>query len=322
VKIAIVGGVRSTEILINKVVQHGFSEVHVWGYEPTDNTDVSGWYDLRALSAQLHLRYESFNRVADITGSVSKFHPDVLFAVGLSQLIPENMLGVAKVINIGFHPTALPKGRGRAPLAWIILDRVPAAATFFELGLGADDGAILAQVPFEIEDDDDAAAVQSKLLKAEGVALDALLPMLRDGNLRRQEQRHAEASWYGRRTRDDGWIDWNVDADSICRLIKASAPPHPGAFTYFGDSKIVILRASAVKMELKGVVGAIVFKENDCFIVQTGNGLLRISNWSSDSNFQPKVGIRLGFRYDVEIFELRRQVAELRLALASLLGDT
>lgn len=320
-KIAVVGGVSSTKLVIEKLYSFGFETTHIWGYEPIHHKDVSGWTDLRETAKIFGLGYTGFRKVANISDQMSNFAPDVLFAVGISQILPAEMLRIAKMINIGFHPTALPKGRGRAPMAWIILDGVPAAATFFELGLGADDGAILAQVPFSIGDEDDAAIVEKKLLEAEGLALDALLPMLRDGQLSRQEQDHLDASWYGRRTPDDGLIDWREDANEIVRLIRASASPHPGAFTFSGDDKVLVLRASVVGLEIKGVVGSILAIEEHGFIVQTGNGLVLVSKWSSGSTFYPKVGMRLGYLYDVEIFELRRQVAELSSALATVMDQ-
>jgi methionyl-tRNA formyltransferase len=320
VKIAVIGGVRSTEILLDKAIFAGFNQIRVWGYEPVDKNIVSTWSDLKQVSEKYKLEYSGFNRIGEIFDAVSNFCPDILFAVGISQIIPTEMLRIAKLINVGFHPTALPKGRGRAPIAWIVLDRVPAAATFFELGMGADDGAILAQIPFNVDEDDDAASVEKKLLEAESVALDSLLPMLRDGVLIRQEQCHSDADWYGRRTPEDGLIDWSQDAVKISRLIKASAPPHPGAFTYSGDSKVSIFEASIIDIKSKGVVGGILFQEQDWFDVQTGNGHLRVSKWSSDSSFRPRAGAKLGYHWDIEIFELRREVKDLQIALANLAG--
>ena len=70
--------------------------------------------------------------------------PDLLFVTGLSQIVKPPLLNLPRIGCIGFHPTWLPKGRGRAPLGWLVLDGVPGAATFFldgrGLGFGADTG--------------------------------------------------------------------------------------------------------------------------------------------------------------------------------------
>jgi methionyl-tRNA formyltransferase len=317
-KIAIIGGVRSTEVLIKKITEMGFSKTRVWGYEPRDISNVSGWTNLRKICNEKEVEYKGFKLIKEIHDDLYEFRPDVLFAVGLSQLVPENILRIANFVNIGFHPTALPKGRGRAPIAWIILDRVPAAATFFELGMGADDGAILAQIPFAVSDDDDAFSVEAKLLKAEEAALDSLLPMLREQSLKRQDQRHSEASWYGRRTPDDGLIDWSEDAKDIVRLIKATAPPHPGAFTFNKSKKVTVYDAVEVHLPHKGVTGSILVQEQDSYIVQTGNGHVCILEWFSEDSFSPKVGMSFGYKADIEIYEIRLELEKIRAELDKL----
>ena len=139
-KIAVIGGVRSTDIVIQKLIQHGFRDVYVFGYEP-DNTDlVSGWVDLASSAKRAGYAYMPFKKVVECAEQLSNYLPDTVFAVGLSQIIPEDMMSIPANGFIGFHPTKLPLGRGRAPLAWLILDSNDGAATFFEIQNGIDDG--------------------------------------------------------------------------------------------------------------------------------------------------------------------------------------
>lgn len=68
----------------------------------------------------------------DIKEQIRKSSVDILFVVGLSQLIDEDIIRMPRFGCVGFHPTKLPKGRGRAPMAWLILDRGEGAATFLK----------------------------------------------------------------------------------------------------------------------------------------------------------------------------------------------
>jgi len=70
---------------------------------------------------------------AEVAAFLREHQPDWLFAVGLSQLIPQELRDIARIDAIGFHPTPLPEGRGRAPVAWTILLQRPAAASLFIL---------------------------------------------------------------------------------------------------------------------------------------------------------------------------------------------
>ena len=106
--------------------------------------------------------YQPFRKVIECAESLREFAPDLVFAVGLSQIIPESMLRIPAKGFVGFHPTKLPLGRGRAPLAWLILDQNDGAASFFIMQEGVDDGQS-AQVPFSVEVSDDASSVEENV---------------------------------------------------------------------------------------------------------------------------------------------------------------
>lgn len=318
-KIAVIGGVVSTKILVQKLHKYPNFTVKIWGYEPPDASLVSGWTNLADLSKELDYDYQAFVRVDECLPNMQQFAPDIIFAVGLSQLIPNSIIATAKRGCVGFHPTRLPKGRGRAPIAWIVLDNAPAAATFFIIGEGVDDGQILAQEPFSVDASDDAATVEIKLLQAEGNALDLLLPRLAMGYFDGVEQDHAQASWYGRRTPEDGVIDWHARACDIARLVRASTRPHPGAFSYCDDSAVTVWKASVDMRMEKGVTGRILRVETDnVFVVQCGQGLLRVQHWQAENNWLPRVGQLLGYRSDPEIHRLRAQVRRLTERIVAL----
>lgn len=323
-KVAVIGGVVSTEALVQALVRHNVGEIAVWGYEPKDASLVSGWRDLRRLSGGLGLPFEGFRKVTECEASLRAFAPDILFVVGLSQIVPPSMLNIAPKANIGFHPTALPRGRGRAALAWLILQGENGAATFFELRDGVDDGPVFVQEPYEVVDNDNAADVETKLLKAERIALDRWLPQLAQGDLEARDQDQGAATWFGRRTPEDGWLNWQAGRDDLLRLIRASAPPHPGAFTFCQNHKILILRAVASDRRETGVPGRILTVHADGgFEVQSSKGIVRVTDWQSGTGWTPRIGALLGYYAEAEIFDLRTRLAQLEqkvIELQSMIG--
>lgn len=323
-RVAVIGGVASTETLVQALVRHHFEEIKVWGYEPAETSQVSGWRDLRHLAGTLALPFEGFRKVTECAGSLNDFSPDLLFVVGLSQIVPKSMLSIARNANIGFHPTALPRGRGRAALAWLILHGEHGAATFFKLSDLVDEGPLFAQEPYIVNEQDDAAGVEAKLLLAERRALDRWLPLIKQGNLQTTEQDHTLATWLGRRTPLDGWLDWQASRRSLLKLIRASAPPHPGAFTFCNSTKILVLQATLTDRPETGVPGRILQVHPDgTYEVQAGDGILHVQKWQSESEWKPRVGILLGYYTESEIFNLRQRVDELEhkvVALQALMG--
>lgn len=304
-KIAVVGGVSSTRVLVEKLFEHGFLDVQVWGYSPDNHEMVSGWSNLEEPSLRFGYAFTPFVRVADCKQDLAKFGPDLIFVVGLSQIIPADIIAIPRISCIGFHPTALPQGRGRAAIAWLILEQVGGAASFFIIREGVDDGPIVAQQPFLIDAHDDAASVERKILAAEEKALDDWLPDI--ANIQAVEQDHSAASWYGRRTPEDGWLDWTKSNADLLRLIRASTRPHPGAYTFHQGNVITIWAAETIDTPHKGVTGRILeILPDGGYVVQCGEGLIKINSWSAagDPAWRPRVGQKLGYYAEAEIHRL------------------
>ena len=317
-KIAVIGGVESTALLIRKLHQHGFREVRVWAYAPADYSEVSGWSDVFSLASTLGYSAIKFVKVTESLDAISEFQPDCLFAVGLSQLIPDAMIRIPRLGCIGFHPTRLPLGRGRAPIAWIVMEGVPAAATFFKITGGVDDGPIIEQEEINVLPSDDACSVSTKILAAMSEASDRLLRAIAQGVLICADQDHRLATWYGRRTPDDGCIVWEEDASKILKRIRSATTPHPGAFTFFGDEIIVIWEAEICSDLYKGVTGRILsISVEQSFVVQCGFGLIKIVKWSSEK-WCPRVGQLLGFFAQVELSKLRERCSVLEAKVKQL----
>lgn len=317
-KILVIGAVNSTVQIIQKLVQHDLEVVGVMGHEPKDKDRVSGWADLSALSKDLHVSYKGFTKINDEENLnwAKEKQPDIIFAVGFSQLLHDQWFSVSKLGCIGFHPTRLPLGRGRAPLAWVTLEQTYGSATFFLMGKGADDGPVFTQSIFDVDENDDASAVEIKILKNIDLALDQWLPDLKKGFWNPVPQCDHLASYYGIRKEEDGLINWNDGAHYINRLVKAASKPHPGAYTYCKDEKMSIWSCRQEKtIQFKGVIGRVLLKnEEGHLLIQTGDGLL----WIQEYNFRDhavipvNVGDKLGYNMEDEIYKIKSILKKLK----------
>ena len=314
-KVLILGGVNSTAVTINKLHEHGFNIVGVLGFVPDKIEKVSGWYDLAGLCNKLKIEYKGFKKINESSCIewASLKNPDIIFAVGISQLLNEHWMKLPKLGCIGFHPTQLPQGRGRAPIAWLILEERKGAATFFLIDKGIDDGPIFIQEPFRLTSADDALSVQKKILQKTGEALDKWLPDLKAGKWNPVSQDDNYASWYGKRNENDGLIIWDQSAKKIDLLIKAVTKPHPGAFTFFRNSKVIIWKSQIeTEIKIKGVIGKILLiDEQKGYLVQCGDGLIWIKDYAPKS-ISFSVGNFLGYRPDLEFFRIWQEIEKIK----------
>jgi methionyl-tRNA formyltransferase len=303
VKVALIGSVSSSRHTLRGLIRGGVEITGVLGLEASLADRVSDYRDLKPLTDEAGAPFQSFKKVSD--EGVAKFldahRPDLLFAIGLSQLIPASIRDRAAGGTVGFHPTPLPEGRGRAPVAWTILLDRPAAANLFFMTDEADAGDIIDQRPVAVLPNDYAQDLIDRTNEVlEQMVLD-LAGHIKAGKLPRTPQDHAKATWYGKRTPADGLIDWHRPAADVHRLVRATSHPYPGAFTYHDAERMIVWRADLHERDdHHGTVGQVLRVEpGRGLLVQCGAGLLWLTE-PADRAGRPialetiRVGSKLG----------------------------
>jgi methionyl-tRNA formyltransferase len=133
------------------------------------------------------------------------------------------------------------------PVNWAVLHgETQTGATLHAMALKADAGDIVDREAVPILPDDTAVEVFRKVTVAAEVALYRALPGLIAGTASHTPQDLSAGSYYGRRTARDGAIDWRGGARAAYNLIRAVAPPYPGAYTQADGEPLRILRALSV----------------------------------------------------------------------------
>ncbi len=315
-RIVIAGSVGSTLTTLKCLLKHKLNVVGVLGYEPKDSSLVSGYVSFKEIAKKNSIDYLGYDKInkENVLVKLTEWKPDILFAVGLSQLIKKDILKIPKLGVIGFHPTDLPKGRGRAPLAWLVNNKIDGAANFFLMGEGTDDGPIFIKEFFQVESDDDSASVALKINKAIISALDKWLPLLKQGIWTPVIQDETKATYFGIRKPNDGLINWNKTAYEIDRLIKAATHPHPGAFSFINDQKIIIWKSRIEKeLNIQGIIGRIlIINEQNELLIQTGKGLIWLMNYDIEgNNLKTRVGQKLGYYDEIEIWKMKKQIKQI-----------
>ncbi len=316
-KIVIAGSVTSTKITLEMLIKNRLNVIAVFGYEAEDTSKISGYVNMKSFCIENSISYYPFKKINDQNNIelLRQLQPDIFFVVGLSQLVSAEMLFIAKLGNIGFHPTLLPRGRGRAPIAWLILEEKIGAANFFLINEKADAGPIFVQEPFVISDSDTAFTVEQKITSAIIIALDKWLPALKSGVWNPIPQNEFLASFYEKRMPDDGYIDWRLNATIINKIIRASSNPHPGAYSFLGSKKIFIW-ASTIEysIPIKGVIGRVLLSKERSYLIQCGEGLIWISDVTDESleSVVLNVGQKLGYYNELEIYKLKKEIQSLK----------
>jgi methionyl-tRNA formyltransferase len=169
--------------------------------------------------------------------------PDFIFSFYYRFMLSPAVLATAMRGAYNMHGSLLPKFRGRAPVNWAVLRGESATgATLHEMVEKPDAGRIVDQFPVPILPDDRAIDVFRKVTVAAELLLDRSLPAVLDGMAPLLSQDLSQGGYFRGRKSDDGRIDWTRSAREIHDLVRAVAPPYPGAFTMLGAQRMHILR--------------------------------------------------------------------------------
>lgn len=224
---------------------------------------------------------------------------DILIVNGWQRLVPEAILKTFTRGALGVHGSAygLPKGRGRSPLNWSVIEGVDRFLhSVIKLSPGADDGDIVATKKFEITDHDDIRTLYYKNAMATMEILDESLGEILRGDFEFTPQ-EGEATYYPKRTPEDGAIHWGDRTGAIYDLVRAVARPYPGAFTEYDGRQVMIWEAIPFSgdFQFDAPPGEIVqvFEYTDDFVVKTADGTLLVEEWECpDDSFSPEAGLR------------------------------
>jgi methionyl-tRNA formyltransferase len=169
--------------------------------------------------------------------------PDLLFSFYYRSMLGRPLLAIPRGGAFNMHGSLLPKYRGRAPVNWAVLHgETRTGATLHEMVEKPDAGRIVDQEPVAILPDDLAVEVFGKVTGAAERVLARSLPGLVDGSAVLRPQDLSQGSYFGGRKPEDGRIDWSLPAKRVHDLVRAVAPPYPGAFTEFDGRRLRVLR--------------------------------------------------------------------------------
>ncbi|UYP75434.1 bifunctional UDP-4-amino-4-deoxy-L-arabinose formyltransferase/UDP-glucuronic acid oxidase ArnA [Pantoea dispersa] len=213
---------------------------------------------------------------------IRTMQPDFIFSFYYRALLSDTILNCARVGAFNLHGSLLPKYRGRAPLNWVLINgETETGVTLHRMVKRADAGDIVAQQRVAIDPQDNALTLHRKLVACAGQLLEGALPPMKRGEIAATPQNDAEATVVGRRTPEDGRINWELPAAKVNNLVRAVTDPWPGAFAYAGTVKFVVWKGRVHQDAPSAKPGTVLSVEP--FLIACGEGALEVVTGQSDN---------------------------------------
>jgi methionyl-tRNA formyltransferase len=237
-------GVRCLKVLLARGVQVSLVVTH------EDNAAENIWFGSVAGVCREHgipCITPTDPKSPQLLAQVQAAQPDFIFSFYYRHMLPVEVLATARRGAYNMHGSLLPKYRGRVPINWAVLHgETETGATLHEMTVKPDAGSIVAQTAVPILPDDTAHEVFGKVVVAAEMTLWNALPAMLAGRTPQLPNDLSKGSYFSGRKPEDGRIDWRRTAREVHNLVRAVAPPYPGAFEEIAGDKITVTRTRLV----------------------------------------------------------------------------
>ncbi len=228
--------------------------------------------------------------------------PDAIIVVGYGRIIPQWMIDLPRLGNLNLHGSLLPSYRGAAPIQWAIArGETVTGVTTMRIDAGLDTGDILLQKEISIALQDTALTLAPRMAAVGAALMVETLHGLQAGVVHPRPQDHALATLAPILKKEDGKIDFEVNAHEILNRLRGFQP-WPGAFTSFRGKNLHIWSAQPVEF---AVAASEIMVESGRIIVGCGAGALQLLEVQLEGKkrmpaadfvhgYQPHTGEKLG----------------------------
>ena len=214
---------------------------------------------------------------------IKQSSPDIIFSFYYRDLICDEILSIPTQGAFNLHGSLLPRYRGRAPLNWVLVNgETETGVTLHKMVHRADAGDIAAQYKVTIDPTDDALRLHKKLTLTAQELLTEQLPLIKKGQVQLTPQDESKASYVGRRTPEDGRLDWDHSATELHNLVRAVSEPWPGAFSFSGTTRFIVWK-SRIRQDLPSAVPGKVLATAP-LIIATAEGALEVVTGQTENS--------------------------------------
>ena len=210
----------------------------------------------------------------ELIAAIDALAPEFIFSFYYRRMLPQKILDLARRGALNMHGSLLPRYRGRAPINWAVLHgETETGASLHYMTAKPDAGPLVDQESVPIGPDDTAIEVADRVADAAVTVLRRSLPRLLAGTADARPLDLSMGSYFGGRKPADGEFSFEWSAARIHNLVRAVAPPFPGAYARFGESILRVHRTRRLApAEAPGAPVPGLRVENDRLIATCGDG--------------------------------------------------
>ncbi|MGW3364786.1 methionyl-tRNA formyltransferase [Streptosporangium canum] len=232
------------------------------------------WDDSVAELAEKHgvpvlLRYRPDDE--ELLAALRDAAPDIIVANNWRTWLPSEIFDLPPHGTLNVHDSLLPAYAGFSPLIWALINgEKEVGVTAHRMNAELDAGDIVLQRAVPVGPDDTVTDLFHRTVDLIEPIVREALDLIASGRARWVAQDRSKASFFHKRSVEDGRIDWNWPAEDLERLVRAQSDPYPSAFTYHRGERIRIVSAAVSQARYGGTPGRVFIREGDGVVIVAG----------------------------------------------------
>ena len=245
-----------------------------------------------------YLEHENVNS-EEFISILKKYECDLFVSMSFNQIFKNQIINFTKHKIINCHAGKLPFYKGRNILNWVLInDEKDFGITVHYVDEGIDSGDIILQRNYQISDQDNYKTLLEKAhVECANILYDAVL-MFKKKHVMAKKQRelHSQGFHCTQRKVGDEILNWNQTSREVFNFVRAICNPGPIARAFINKKEMRINKVEFIKDApvYKCIIGAILNKSADSFLVKTKDTFIKVIEYEYDGI------IRIGDRFDIK----------------------
>jgi methionyl-tRNA formyltransferase len=242
-----------------------------------------------------YLKHQNINS-AEFLSLLRKYECNLFISMSFNQIFKKKIINLPKDKTINCHAGKLPYYRGRNALNWVLINgEKDFGITVHYMDVGIDTGDIIMQRAYEITDEDNyETLLETSYVQCANTLYDSV-KLIQNNEIEPVKQRdiHPIGFYCNQRKDGDESISWNQTSQEVFNFVRAICKPGPMARAIIKNKEMMINKVRIVENApiYKGVIGAVVGKDNNGIYVKTMDSFVKITEYYFNGK------IRIGDRF-------------------------
>src|SRR5438132_1284200 len=273
-RIVFMGTPESAVPSLRRLVNDGHEIVAVWTQpdKPAGRGNKLHESPVKQFASERNLSVHQPQRIKNLEAKelFASHNADLAVVVAYGKILPAEFLNAPRNGCVNVHFSLLPKYRGAAPVNWAIVNgEEQTGVTTMQIVKELDAGPLLLQRGTKIADRETAPELLARLADIGAELLSETLRELQ--NIEPKPQCDEEATLAPILKREDGLVDWSMDAFAIERRVRG-LQPWPKAYSQLKAHRVIIHKATAERVaQSASIPGQVIEARGDRLAIACGD---------------------------------------------------